>query len=71
MLVLLDSDTKELIAKFLDEKIARFTGAVLSKEIRRPLTLVITEAARIPMARFRDGMEVHYTAPIEVFSSAA
>lgn len=71
MLVLLDSDTEELIAKFVDEKIARFTGAALSKEIRRPLTLAITEAAHIPIARFRDGVETYYTAPIEVFALAA
>lgn len=64
MLVLLDTETKELIAKFIDEKIARFAGCALSKETRRPLTLAITEAARIPMARFRDGQEVHYTASI-------
>ena len=64
MLVLLDTETKELVAKFIDEKIARIAGCALSKETRRPLTLAITEAARIPMARFRDGQEVHYTASI-------
>lgn len=64
MLVLLDSDSHDVIAKFHDEKIARFTGRVLSRQIERPLTLAITEAARIPMARFRDGEEVHYTPSI-------
>lgn len=64
MLVLLDTETRELVAKFIDEKIARIAGCALSKEIRRPLTLALTEAARIPMARFRDGQEVHTTASI-------
>jgi hypothetical protein len=64
MLVLIDSDTKELIAKFVDEEIARVAGRVLSQETRRPLTLAITEAAKIPFARFRDGKEIQHTATI-------
>ena len=64
MLILIDSDTRELIAKFVDEEIARVAGRALSHETRRPLTLALTEAAKIPVARFRDGKEIHHTATI-------
>lgn len=64
MLVLIDTNTKEIIAKFVDEELARIAGRFLSQETRRPLTLAITEAAKIPVARYRDGREVHHTATI-------
>ena len=64
MLILIDTDTKELIAKFVDEEIARLAGRMLSQETKRPLTLAITEAAKIPVARYRDGREVQHSATI-------
>jgi hypothetical protein len=64
MLVLIDSDTRQVIAKFADEQIARIAGRVLSRETHRPLTLAINEAAKIPVARFRDGAEIQHTATI-------
>ncbi len=64
MLVLIDSDTKQLIGKFVDEQIARIAGRMLSQETRRPLTLALTEAARIPVARYRDGKEIQHSATI-------
>jgi hypothetical protein len=64
MLVLIDSDTRQLVAKFVDEQIARIAGCMLSRETRRPLTLAINEAAKIPVARFRDGVEIQHTATI-------
>jgi hypothetical protein len=64
MLILIDTNTKQLIAKFVDEQIARIAGRVLSEETRRPLTLALTEAAKIPVARYRDGKEIQHTATI-------
>ncbi|MGE4061939.1 MAG: hypothetical protein AB7E79_01095 [Rhodospirillaceae bacterium] len=64
MLILLDTRTEILIAKFVDEKIARIAARTLSRALRRPLTLALNEAAKIPIARYCDGEEVHTTATI-------
>lgn len=65
MLVLIDSDTQELIAKFVDEKLARITGRFLSETTARPLTLAISEAAKIPVARYSLGQETQHIETIQ------
>jgi hypothetical protein len=64
MLILVDTYSKELIAKFVDERLARIAGCFLSQETRRPLTLELTEAAKIPVAKFLDGKEIQHSATI-------
>jgi hypothetical protein len=64
MLVLFDTRTQELIAKFANEEIARVAGRFLSQETGRSLTLALTEAAKLPVSRYFAGEEVEHTATI-------
>lgn len=66
MLVLLDTETKEVIAKFANEELARLAGRAISEETHRPITIAVSEAAvtRKPVARFVDGEEILQTASI-------
>ncbi|MGE4061952.1 MAG: hypothetical protein AB7E79_01160 [Rhodospirillaceae bacterium] len=65
MLTLIETDTKKLIGKFPNDKLARLAGRMFSQEMRRCLTLVVNDAVQVPMAHFKDGEEVGYEASIE------
>lgn len=55
MFALIDSKTKEVIARFESESYARIAGQALSKEFRRQLTVV--RANSEPVVRYIDGAE--------------
>lgn len=67
-----DSDTRQFIAIFEEEAIARFAAALLSRMTHRPLSLIHTELqdtlrlplAGPPLARFLDGEEIAPTASV-------
>ena len=64
MLVLFDTRTQELIAKFANEEIARVSGRFLSKETGRSLSLALTEIAKLPVSRYFAGEEVEHISTI-------
>jgi hypothetical protein len=67
-----DTDTREIIALFADENIARVAASALLRATYRPLSLVETSRrftlgladGRPPVARFIDGEEIKPTATI-------
>ncbi len=63
MLILIDTETRELLARFTSETLARLAGKAISEETHRPVTLA-TSAVRSPIARFVDGEEILRTATI-------
>jgi hypothetical protein len=64
MMALIDTDTKELLAKFANETLARLAGKAISQETRRPLTLTASDRTSKPIARFVDGEEIRHTATV-------
>lgn len=66
MLLLIDTDTRELLARFTSEALARLAGKAISEETHRPVTVTTSATAttRNPVARFVDGEEIHRTATI-------
>lgn len=66
MFKLIDTDTREQIARFATEEYARAGGIAFSRDYHRPLTILI-ESTKQPIARYLDGEEVEITAALYRF----
>jgi hypothetical protein len=60
---IIDTDTREKIARFATEEYARAGGVTFSKDYHRPITVVIESTGK-PIARYIDGEEILVTATI-------
>lgn len=63
MFKIIDTDTREQIARFATEEYAREGGITFSRDYHRPLTILI-EATKQPIARYLDGEEIEITAAV-------
>lgn len=66
MFKIVDTDTREPIARFSTEEYARAGGIALSRDYHRPLTILI-ESTKQPIARYLDGAEIPVMATLYRF----